>query len=430
MTGTVDLTGTFWKAASGLQSLDLIGWSPGAVTREFATIPGQRYELCFAVSGNPAGGDPIKIMEVRWNSNLVDRISINITDRSPSQMGWAWRGYQVVAVQETARLEFRGVAGGSHWGPVLDDVRVAQGGGGCKGEVKLVTLPTPTPIPETPTATPIPTRVPTPAATPTPRATPTPTATPVAVGLQTSTPLPAPTPIIVPAPTPFFSPSIFLFGTTSVGEKLEPGATRTFSFFVENYASGPIQRILEVGASGEFKQQVIGSIVRQETGEVIRQGVLIEIRKDGEQFFGKVEVLANAKAVCSDLTVNLKAKPETKVISDTSLLIAQNLCIVEVIPQTVVLTMRKFEGGIVFLEGQIQNKGSLTQTVEIRAVNCSFTAAEKLIFRGTRQVAIGKNAEKFLVAPPYEAIQAKVTPIGVVPLDAFCTLQVERVAPA
>src|SRR3989344_5413915 len=154
--GTVDLTGTFWKAASGMQSLDLIGRSPGAIVREFPTNPGQKYELCFAVSGNPYDGDPIKILEVRWNNILLDRIQVDTTKRSLRLMGWAWRGYEITAVEETARLEFRGVAGGTHWGPVVDDVMVVAGSSGCKGTVKPITLPTPTPI----LATPIPAAVP------------------------------------------------------------------------------------------------------------------------------------------------------------------------------------------------------------------------------------------------------------------------------
>ena len=208
--GTVDLTGTFWKAASGLQSLDLIGSSPGAIVREFATIPGQTYELCFGVSGNPHGGDPIKIMEVWWNATLLDRIAVDITGRSLKQMGWAWRGYGLVAREQTARLKFQGVAGGSHWGPVLDDVTVAIGSSGCKGEVKLVTLPTPTPVPiATPTMTPVP-------------------ATPAV--LQTPTPLPAPTPRVSGVGK---NEMVLFDGEVSRDEEIMPGATpKQFHLFL------------------------------------------------------------------------------------------------------------------------------------------------------------------------------------------------------
>lgn len=186
----------------------------------------------------------------------------------------------------------------------------------------------------------------------------------------------------------------------------------------------PIQRILEIGG---LRNQVRTTITRETTHEVIPQGVLIKIQEGGEDFSGKVEVLAGAKVVCSDLTVDLAAKPERKVIPVTSLLVAQNICIIEVIPQPM-LTMRKLEGGIAFFEGHIQNNGSLTQTIQIKAVNCPFTADKKSIFRGTRQITIGKNAEKISVSSVIP-IRAEIVPIGVVPQGSVCTLEIERVVP-
>ena len=196
---------------------------------------------------------------------------------------------------------------------------------------------------------------------------------------------------------------------------------------MESGEKQPIQRILEVGGSRKFRDQVLTTITRETTREVIRQGVLIKIQEGGEDFSGKVEVLATAKAVCSDLTVDLTAKPERKEIPGTSLLVAQNLCIVEVIPQSI-LTMRRLEGGIAFYEGQITNEGSHSQTIKIKTVKCTFAADPKRIFRGTREIAIGKNGEEIRVSGSI-AIRAEIVPIGIVPQGSTCTLEIERVAP-
>jgi hypothetical protein len=146
--GTVDLTGTFWEAASGLQSLDLHGFKAGALTCEVPVEAGKTYEVCFALSGNIDGGTSPKVVEVWVGSVLADRFEIDMAARSQSYMGWVYRGYSFVANNRVITLRFVGAGGGSHWGPVVDDIIVFVGTGNCQGEVRLIELPTPLILPD------------------------------------------------------------------------------------------------------------------------------------------------------------------------------------------------------------------------------------------------------------------------------------------
>ena len=53
---SIDYIGGYWQAAEGYRSVDLNGTSDrGGVQQALATVAGQRYEVRFAMSGNPDG---------------------------------------------------------------------------------------------------------------------------------------------------------------------------------------------------------------------------------------------------------------------------------------------------------------------------------------------------------------------------------------
>lgn len=88
--GTVDLIGAgFWAAADGDQSVDLSGYWSGAVAQTFATQPGTRYLVSYALAGNPAGPPTVKTGQVQVNGVDVQNFSFDTTGKTPPT--WATR---------------------------------------------------------------------------------------------------------------------------------------------------------------------------------------------------------------------------------------------------------------------------------------------------------------------------------------------------
>ena len=123
--GSVDLTGRLWPAARGKQSVDLTGTTDeaGTIYQNLPTVPGQSYVLRFAKGGNPGGEPAIKRMEVWWDDNLVDTLTVDTTGWKVNTIVWEYREYTVVALGSTTRLRFKSLTEGN-FGPVLDDVSV------------------------------------------------------------------------------------------------------------------------------------------------------------------------------------------------------------------------------------------------------------------------------------------------------------------
>ena len=42
-----------WNADEGSRSIDLNAFNPGSISQTIATVPGQTYNVSFAMSGNP-----------------------------------------------------------------------------------------------------------------------------------------------------------------------------------------------------------------------------------------------------------------------------------------------------------------------------------------------------------------------------------------
>src|SRR3954471_21640131 len=74
--GSVDLTGKWWDAAKGKQSLDLNGDRTGSISQELDTADGQKYVVRFSFAGNPDNENAEKAtMKVQWNGKTIAELS-------------------------------------------------------------------------------------------------------------------------------------------------------------------------------------------------------------------------------------------------------------------------------------------------------------------------------------------------------------------
>jgi hypothetical protein len=106
-------------------SIDLSGSpGPGAIYQDLSTLPGQQYQLRFAMAGN-ISWPGIKEMEVYWGDGLVDRLFFDTTGKTATDMGWEYHAYTVEASGTTTRLAFVDIdRTDGYYGSALDDVSV------------------------------------------------------------------------------------------------------------------------------------------------------------------------------------------------------------------------------------------------------------------------------------------------------------------
>jgi len=123
--GTVEIVGTYWQAADGLQALDLNGIFEeiGTIYQNVETVPGERYKIRFAYAGNAECGPAIKTTRVTWNDQELGIVSFDSTGYSPTNMGWTYYEYEVTASSTAGRLMFQSLTS-SFCGPAIDDVSV------------------------------------------------------------------------------------------------------------------------------------------------------------------------------------------------------------------------------------------------------------------------------------------------------------------
>lgn len=124
--GSINLVGTYWVAAHGIQSVVLSGptFGAGTIYQDLSTKPGASYTLSFARAGDPGGGceATVEDMQVWWGSRLVDMVSFNTKGHSLSNMGWETLSYKVQATSTVTRLRFVSPTRQTECSPALDDV--------------------------------------------------------------------------------------------------------------------------------------------------------------------------------------------------------------------------------------------------------------------------------------------------------------------
>jgi len=124
--GDIDYVGSYWMPANASVSLDLnASDSAGGVAQLVPTNVGDWYEVVFAMSGNPVGGDVAKTMDVRAGS-VGQSFSYDTTGNTLADMNWVDKSLWFQA--STTLSEIRFVSGDmpSAHGPALDNVRVFE----------------------------------------------------------------------------------------------------------------------------------------------------------------------------------------------------------------------------------------------------------------------------------------------------------------
>lgn len=119
--GNVDLVGSLWTAASGLNSVDLNGSKKGEIHQTLTTVVGQKYQFSFELAGNFQGGTAIKNLSV--NIGPSGLYAFDTTGKSAGNMGWTKYSTTFVAVSSATNLSFASNSSGAY-GPVIDNVSV------------------------------------------------------------------------------------------------------------------------------------------------------------------------------------------------------------------------------------------------------------------------------------------------------------------
>ncbi len=126
--GTIDYIGSYWQSSpGGGRSLDLTGYTPGAISQTFATVPGASYEVSFDLSGNPAGGPSLKTLTVSATGGASTGYSYDTVAHGTTlaDMQWETKTYTFVATGLSTTLTFASTVEG-YYGPALDNVVVTE----------------------------------------------------------------------------------------------------------------------------------------------------------------------------------------------------------------------------------------------------------------------------------------------------------------
>jgi choice-of-anchor C domain-containing protein len=118
-----------WKAAAGRRSLDLHG-SPGhgGVKQSFATRPGRKYRVTFAMSGNPGAGHE-KVQLAVEAAGQAKEFECELAGKSNEDLKWERRTWEFTAADKVTVLEFRTAmppTSNGFGGPAIDDVKVVE----------------------------------------------------------------------------------------------------------------------------------------------------------------------------------------------------------------------------------------------------------------------------------------------------------------
>ncbi|MCC6560334.1 MAG: DUF642 domain-containing protein, partial [Xanthomonadales bacterium] len=121
-----------WQPSHYRQSLDLQGTVPATLGRDFATVPGQRYVVSFAMAGDPSCPSVTKTMTVSFGGQTLGNFSFNGSGHTSSNMGWQYHAVDVVANASSMRMRFASTTPGS-CGPTLDDISIVPVGVASSG---------------------------------------------------------------------------------------------------------------------------------------------------------------------------------------------------------------------------------------------------------------------------------------------------------
>jgi len=122
--GSVDYIGSYWTASDGTRSLDMTGFSAGAISQMFTTVPGHTYTVAFDMAGNPAGAPTVKTLTVDAGS-LPTTYTFDTTGKTLTNMGWQPQTYSFTATGTSTTVTFTSMDSG-FYGPALDNVMITD----------------------------------------------------------------------------------------------------------------------------------------------------------------------------------------------------------------------------------------------------------------------------------------------------------------
>ena len=122
----VDYMDTYWVAANGTRSIDMLSCgTAGGVQQTFDTLPGAIYQVTFSLAGNPDGG--IKTLTASAAASTAN-FTFDTAGATTSSMNYASQSFTFTATSTSTTLAFSGgvLGGGSSCaGSVLDNVGVS-----------------------------------------------------------------------------------------------------------------------------------------------------------------------------------------------------------------------------------------------------------------------------------------------------------------
>lgn len=116
----------YWQPAEGEQFVDLDGVERGSIRQTLATVPGQQYDLRFAMAGNPGVSwwpTTVRDMDLWWGGSVVDTLTFDTAGHTRLDMGWEGRAFVVTATSASTELKFESRTEGPY-GMTIDNVRV------------------------------------------------------------------------------------------------------------------------------------------------------------------------------------------------------------------------------------------------------------------------------------------------------------------
>lgn len=121
---SIDWIGSYWQNADGMRSIDLSGGNAGSISQDITDlVVGTRYDLSFALAGNPAGAPAVKTVNVSVGDENAD-FTFDTTGKTLTEMGWIMETFRFTAGATTERLTFTSL-NNTAWGPALDNVSIA-----------------------------------------------------------------------------------------------------------------------------------------------------------------------------------------------------------------------------------------------------------------------------------------------------------------
>jgi choice-of-anchor C domain-containing protein len=132
---SVDQVGSYWKASSGTQSIDISGNGIGSISQLLTGLSvGQQYTVSFDLSGNPDGTRGIKAVGVFTDGSFdahgydhlytFDTAAAANTAGAAGNMGWIGQTYVFIATAADQTLTFLSRTPGSY-GAAIDNVKIA-----------------------------------------------------------------------------------------------------------------------------------------------------------------------------------------------------------------------------------------------------------------------------------------------------------------